>query len=80
MDFGGETTAAELEVIVVMRLWVDKKTLSVTSRFEPLHLPLSPSRRLMRHLATVVKIATLHGARLRGGSVVLWPRNSSACR
>lgn len=55
---GGETMAAELNVVVDPAVG-EQKPLSVASRIEPLHLPFSSPRRLMRHLSTVIETGGL---------------------
>ena len=49
---------AQLEVVVDSAVGCEE-TLGVAGRFEPLHLPFSSSRRLVRYFGTVVEVAAL---------------------
>src|SRR4051812_3639739 len=55
---GSKAMAAELEVVVDPAVG-GQKALCLTGRFEPLHLPFSSSRRLVRYFGAVVKISDL---------------------
>ena len=53
-----EVITAELEVVVDPAMG-GEETLRMAGRFEPLHLPFSSSRGLVRHLGPVVEVAAL---------------------
>ena len=58
MLFGGEAVTTKLEVVVDPAVG-GKEALCMTRRLEPLHLPFSSSRLLMRHLGSVVEVSAL---------------------
>ena len=55
---GGQEVAAELEEVVDLAM-AGEEPLGVARRLEPLHLPFSSPRRLVRNLGPVVQIAAL---------------------
>jgi hypothetical protein len=55
---GGQAMATKLKMVVDPAVGVEK-TLPMASGLEPLHLPLSSSRRLVRYFGPVVEVATL---------------------
>ena len=58
MLVGGEAVTTKLEVIVDPAVG-GKEALRMTRRLEPLHLPFSSSRRMMRHLGSIVEVSAL---------------------
>ena len=55
---GGDAVATKLEVIMELTVR-GEESLGMAGRLEPLHLPFSPSRRLVRDLGAVVEVAAL---------------------
>jgi hypothetical protein len=55
---GGQEVAPELEEVVDLAV-AGKEPLGVSRRLEPLPLPFSPSRRLVRDLGPIVEVAAL---------------------
>src|SRR3954452_7182672 len=55
---GGQEVATELEEVVDLAV-AGEEPLGVARRLEPLHLPFSPPRRLVRALRPVVQVAAL---------------------
>jgi hypothetical protein len=55
---GSKAMAAELDVVVDPAVG-GQKALCLTGRLEPLHLPFSSSRRLVRYFGAVVEISAL---------------------
>src|SRR4051812_694368 len=55
---GGQEVATELEEVVDLAV-AGEEPLGVARRLEPLHVPFSPSRRLVRDLGPVVEVAAL---------------------
>ena len=55
---GGQEVATELEEVVDLAV-VEEEPLGLPRRLEPLHLPFSPPRRLVRDLGPVVEVAAL---------------------
>ena len=55
---GGDVVAARLEVVVDLAV-PGEETLRVAGRFEPLHLPFSLSRGLVRHIGPIEEMVAL---------------------
>ena len=55
---GGEAVTAKLEVVVDPAVGGEEAP-CMTGRLEPLHLPFSSARGLVRHLGPVVEVAAL---------------------
>ena len=58
MFAGGQEMAAQLEKVVDLAV-AGEELLGLPGRLEPLHLPFSPSRRLVRDLGPVVQVPAL---------------------